>query len=784
VNKRTTSLEQANRVLKQEICQRQRVEAELSRRERQFSTLVENSPNLIFRLDCDLRHIYISSKVAKESGIPIEKFLGKTGRELGFDRDACDVFEAACHQAIATKKVTRVEYSMAGKHYISRLIPEQTADGIVESLMGITEDITERKTAEQALQQSEARFQGLATNIPGVIYQYVLHADGSERFTYVSQGCREIYELEPDELLRDFRVVWAKIHPDDVEALQLANTRSTQTLEPFDIEFRLITPSGRLKWIHAQSQPQRQENGDLIFDGLVMDITDRKVAEQKIHEQATLLDIASDAIFVRDLEHHILFWNSGAECIFGWTAAEALGKKITELACQKIIAQTQEAMNIAIESGSWQGELLKVTKSGKEVIVDSRMTLVRDEEGNPKSILTVDTDITAKKQLEIQFYRIQRLESLGTLASGIAHDMNNILTPIMSSAQLLPLKFPDLDQQNQRLLKVMADSARRGAELVKQILLFARGEPGKRVELNIKPLLMEIESIIKETFPRAIEIHINKPGQLSIWTVSADPTQIYQVLMNLCLNARDAMPDGGILTISAENRSFDQNYVRMNLEAKVGDYLVLTVSDTGCGIPKDIQERIFEPFFTSKESDKGTGLGLSTVIGIVKNHGGFVNLESEVGKGSQFQVCLPASNTTATQFDYDCEIFRGNGELILLVDNEAPIREITKTSLINYDYQVLTARDGIEAFSLYDCHQDEIDLVLMDIQMPSISGINAIRVLRQINPALKIIAVSGLASNRKLLEELGIKVQAFLGKPYTIHELLATIQVVRSCPVE
>jgi nitrogen-specific signal transduction histidine kinase/ActR/RegA family two-component response regulator len=412
------------------------------------------------------------------------------------------------------------------------------------------------------------------------------------------------------------------------------------------------------------------------------------------------------------------------------------------------------------------------------------MTLVRDEEGNPKSILTVDTDITAKKQLEIQFYRIQRLESLGTLASGIAHDMNNILTPIMSSAQLLPLKFPDLDQQNQRLLKVMADSARRGAELVKQILSFARGEPGKRVELNIKPLLMEIESIIKETFPRAIEIHINKPRQLSIWTVSADPTQIYQVLMNLCLNARDAMPDGGILTISAENRSFDQNYVRMNLEAKVGDYLVLTVSDTGCGIPKDIQERIFEPFFTSKESDKGTGLGLSTVIGIVKNHGGFVNLESEVGKGSQFQVCLPASNTTATQFDYDCEIFRGNGELILLVDNEAPIREITKTSLINYDYQVLTARDGIEAFSLYDCHQDEIDLVLMDIQMPSISGINAIRVLRQINPALKIIAVSGLASNRKLLEELGIKVQAFLGKPYTIHELLATIQVVRSCPVE
>ncbi|MGL5075535.1 MAG: hybrid sensor histidine kinase/response regulator, partial [Waterburya sp.] len=457
-----------------------------------------------------------------------------------------------------------------------------------------------------------------------------------------------------------------------------------------------------------------------------------------------------------------------------------LGKKTSELMCHPSSFEIQKAIKTVLEVGSWQGELQKATKSGQEAIVNSRMTLVRDEAGQAKSILTVDTDITEKKQIEAQFYRAQRLESLGTLASGIAHDINNILTPILGFAQLLPVRLPHLDEQNSRMLQIITDNAKRGAKLVKQILLFSKGEPEKRVILQPKYLLKDIERIIKETFPKSIEIRSDRATKSELWTVSADPTQIYQVFMNLCVNARDTMPDGGILTIAAENQFFDPNYVRTNLEAKVGKYVVLTISDTGCGISKAIQERIFEPFFTTKEAGKGTGLGLSTAIGIVKNHDGFVNVKSEIGKGSQFQVCLPAIDIEATQENLDFQIVRGNGELILVVDDEAAIRQVTEISLVSYNYQVLTACDAVEALSVYTQNQDSVALVLMDMQMPRTSGINAIRHLRQINSELKIIAISGLASNRKLLKDLGIDVQAFLAKPYTIEELLNSIQSVLS----
>jgi two-component system, cell cycle sensor histidine kinase and response regulator CckA len=433
-----------------------------------------------------------------------------------------------------------------------------------------------------------------------------------------------------------------------------------------------------------------------------------------------------------------------------------------------------------LDQGEWRGEIRKVTRPGKEIIVAARWTLLRDESGNPQKILVVNSDITEKKQVEQQFYRAQRLESLGTLASGIAHDLNNILTPLLTIAQLLPLKFPNVNEQNQRLLKILEINSKRGAELVKQITAFARGAEGKRVHLQPRHLLKEIEQVIKSTFPKSIEICIDLVTT-NLSTVLADPTQIHQVLMNLCVNALDAMPDGGTLTISADNFHVDASHARTNLEAKVGDYVVITVSDTGCGIPQELLERIFDPFFTTKELGKGTGLGLSTVIGIIKNHGGFIKVHSELENGSQFQVYLSAIDTSATAEADDSQILvRGNGELILIVDDEAFIRDVAKTSLEEFNYKVVIASDGIEALLLYAQHKTEISVVLMDIQMPSLDGLQAIRVLQQINPSVKIIVISGLRSNQQLLDAKGINVQAFLSKPYTIKELIDTLKLVLS----
>jgi PAS domain S-box-containing protein len=512
---------------------------------------------------------------------------------------------------------------------------------------------------------------------------------------------------------------------------------------------------------------------------LEQEIQERQRKEQKIREQAALLDITTDAILVQDLSSKILFCNKGAERLYGWTAEEAIGKNAMRLLYRDALYQLEDNYEILAECGAWQGELRQVTKEGKELIVESRWTLVRDEDGQPKSILTVNTDITEKKQLETQFLRAQRMESLGTLAGGIAHDLNNVLTPIMMTVQLLETKLQD--EQSLEWLSIMETNVKRGADLVKQVLSFSRGLEGQRKTLEVGRLISEIEQIAKQTFSRAIEVRTDLTSQ-NLWTIAGDATQLHQVLMNLCVNARDAMPEGGILEISAINQWIDAHYARMNFEAKVGPYVVITVSDTGTGIPQKIVDKIFEPFFTTKELGKGTGLGLSTVIGIVKSHGGFVNVSSEIGKGTQFKVYLPVKQSGVT----DCtpaaqqELPSGHGELILVVDDEDAIREVTKTLLETNDYRVLVASDGIEAITLYTQHKEEISAVLIDMMMPSMDGPTAIRVLKKINPQVKIIGVSGLVSNHKMIELVGNSVKTFLPKPYTSNELLKNLQTVLS----
>jgi len=525
---------------------------------------------------------------------------------------------------------------------------------------------------------------------------------------------------------------------------------------------------------------------------LEQEIQQRQRSEQKIREQAALLDIATDAILVRDLDNQILFWNKGAERLYGWKAEEAIGKNAEKLLHQASEQERRgdvENYHLPYPSGtgspcqslhacgSWQGELHQVTKQGKDITIASRWTLVRDEDGKPKSILTVNTDITEKKQLEAQFLRFQRMESIGTLASGIAHDLNNALAPIMMSVQLLKQKLQD--RQSQQILTTLENNTKRSADLVKQVLSFARGIEGKHTTLQVERLIWEIEQIAKQTFFRAIEIRTDIPKQ-DLWMIRGDATQLHQVLINLCVNARDAMPEGGILEISARNKWIDRNYARMNMDAKVGPHVVITVSDTGTGIPNQIIDRIFEPFFTTKELGKGTGLGLSTVMAIIKSHGGFVNVDSEVGR-TQLKVYLPTvQKIIKDSIPVDRhELLTGQGELILVVDDEESIRQMTKTSLESSGYNVLTAPDGIEAIAIYAQHKSEIKLVLVDIMMPIMDGVTTIRTLQKINPQVKVIAISGFASNVQMAD-MNTSVKNFLPKPYTSDELLKNLQAVLS----
>ncbi|MFB2976758.1 PAS domain S-box protein [Microseira sp. BLCC-F43] len=587
-----------------------------------------------------------------------------------------------------------------------------------------------------------------------------------------------LFGLNPQETEASYQIWRQCVHPEDIDRVEQALSRALQTHTDYDAEYRVIYPDGSIHWVVDRGRGIYNAWGQAVrMVGVIIDINDRKLAEEKIRAQAALLDVATEAILVRDLDNQILYWNKGAERLYGWSPEEALSQKAPQLLFKEPSPQCTAALQTTIESGCWKGELHQVTKDGREIIVASCWTLVRDEQNQPKWILTVNSDITDKKQLEQQLFRAQRLESIGTLAGGMAHDLNNILTPILMSAQLLAMQFSD--QKTQQRLKLIETNAKRGAALIKQVLTFARGMEGKRYLVQIKDVLREIEQVIERTFPKSIQIYTQIANE-PLWTVLADNTQMHQVLINLCINARDAMPNGGTLSIVAENRIVEESEARRNIEAKAGDYVVVKVADTGVGIGSEIIDRIFDPFFTTKEVGSGTGLGLSTALGIVKNHGGWIAVSSKVGSGSEFQVFLPANGgTKATELAAaSFKLPRGKGELILVVDDEAAICQVAKTVLETCDYRVLTATDGIDAIALYTHEQQEISAVLIDMMMPSMDGLTCIRTLQAINPQVKIIVMSGLLSGEDLSNVTRCGIQGFLPKPFTSEELAAILHRV------
>lgn len=584
---------------------------------------------------------------------------------------------------------------------------------------------------------------------------------------YVNDKFCEISKYSREELLgQDHRIINSAYHPKEFIRNLWTTIASGQVWKG---EIKNRAKDGSIYWVDTTIVPFLTDKGKPYqYVAIRNDITERKRAEEQLREQATLLDNAQDAILVRGLDDEFRFWNKSAERIYGWSEAEVIGRDMKDLIYKNSLSQFADAKRATLSNGEWRGELRQNTRDGRDIVVESRWTLVRDDRGEPKSVLVINTDVTDKRKIEAQFLRAQRMESIGTLASGIAHDFNNLLSPIMMSIQLLQARIGDDD--GQRLLAMLQMSAERGAGLVKQVLSFARGVEGERITLQPRHLIKEIVKILKDTLPKSIEVEFEAAEDLSV--VAGDATQLHQVLMNFFVNARDAMPGGGKLTIKAENVFIDENYARMNLESKPGPFVLITIADSGVGISPHVINRIFEPFFTTKEHGKGTGLGLSTALGIVKGHGGFINVYSEPGRGTQFKVYLPAAETPFTvQADNSTPLPLGRGELILVVDDEIAIREITKGTLEAYGYRALTAADGTEAVALYAQHKDEIKVVLTDLMMPYMDGPVTIRALQKLNPKIKIIASSGLAESGRAIE--GVKM--FLPKPYTAERLLKAL---------
>ena len=765
VEERTAELMTMNQDLQATLLERQQAEAFLKESESRFRSLSESSPIGVFQTDLAGKCLYTNTCWQEIAGLTLEESLGD-GWINAIHPDDRQRVRAEWDRSIQEARDFLQEFRFLtpdGKvsWVWARSAAIYSATGEIIGYVGTDEDITDRKQVENELREKNTAL--------GNALEGISRLDVQGRYVAVNEAYARTTGYQPDEMIgMDWR---STVYPDDLERLNAAYQHMLSHGK-VEVEARGIRKDGSLFYkqlfMVTAYDDQNQLTGHHCF---MKDISDRKESEQKILEQVELLNIVSDAIFVRDRSNHIIFWNQGAEHIYGWKAAEVMGQNTRDLLCLDSETALDTAWQTVLQTGAWQGELHKVAKSGKAVIASSRWTLVRDEAGQPKSILTVDTDITEKKQLEQQSFRNQRLESVGTLANGIAHDLNNILTPILAISQLLPLKFPQLDEQTQDLLKMLETSTKRGAALVNQVLTFTRGVEGRLVPLQVNYLLLETQKMAKQTFPKSIAFRVDLPQDL--WLVSGDATQVHQVLMNLCVNARDAMPQGGTLALSATNLWLKETDIQKPLDAPAGAYIAITVADTGTGMPPEIVARIFDPFFTTKEIGKGTGLGLSTTIGILKSHKGFINVSSAMGKGTEFKVFLPAIDTTTMEPVKEPECRAVNQKVILVVDDEASIRSVTQAMLEAHDYTVFIASDGREAIALYAEHNDKINLVLLDMMMPLMDGQTTIFALKKINPEIKIIAVSGLSSNKELALKAGAK--EFLQKPYTNQGLIDLI---------
>jgi PAS domain S-box-containing protein len=745
---------------------------------RQLSRVVEEMDDTVMITDVDGVIRYVNPAFERHLGYAHEEVLGKTPRILKSGLESPEFYRDLWRTILRGKPFQAEFHNRCKDGWIiveaKTITPIRDERGILSGFVSTGKDITERKQAEAELATTQRQIQLILQSVGEGIYG--LSVDGKVTFLNAAAVAtlgwneQELRGTEIHPLIHHHSSGGGEYPTEECPIRKTLLDGQTRTVTN-EVFFRKDGSQFPVEYVCT---PIFDDSG-VISGGVVsfMDVTHKRVAEGKLREQAALLEKARDAIVVRDLDHRILYWNKSAERLYGWTSEETVGRSAVDMFYSDSTIYNA-AFRATIEKDEWVGELEQRTKGGELITVEGHWSLVRDDAGVPKSILAINTDLTQRKKLEQQYLRAQRMEGIGTLASGIAHDLNNVLAPIMMSADLLKMDERD-EKRLKRLNNIMA-GVKRGAELIRQVLSFARGIEGKRVDVQIRHLIGDVEKIISETFPK--DILVETDVSRNLWTVQADSTQIHQVLLNLCVNARDAMPDGGRLTITAGNVQIDEHYAAMNIESEVGPYVVIRVEDTGTGIPNDIVNQIFDPFFTTKELGKGTGLGLATTMTIVKSHGGFIHVYTEVGKGTSFRVYLPAqpSNSAQPVADSAADMPRGDGETVLVVDDEAMIRQVTQQTLEFYGYNVLVASDGAEALALYAQKKNQIAVVLTDMMMPVMDGRSMIQALRQMNPLVHVIGTSGMGNTGKSVRDSDLNEENFLTKPYRAELLLKMLR--------
>lgn len=675
----------------------------------------------------------------------------------------------ACSTDVVAFDLDLVVRTHAGNMLEVRAVgePEYDDAGRIVRVVGAFQDVSRQAAQSRAANELATRLTETLESISDAFYSL----DCEWRSTYVNARAEALLERPRQELLG--KVAWDVFAPAAQTAFFRSFHRAVETGQSEVVTDRY----GRYdSWFEASAFP--------FASGLSVyfrDVTEQRRSQIQLEargrlldEQRRMLDAASDAILVCDSADRITYWNDGAARLYGWSPDEAMGRLSADLIGSDP-AETARADAVLDSTGSFTGELRHGTRSGERRLVLARWTATRSE-NDEVSVMAINTDITDARQLEEQLLRAQRLESIGTLAGGIAHDINNVLAPILLAVDLLCHEIVNPAQT--AILESVRSSAVRGSNLIQQVLLFARGAEGRRMAVPVGDVLDNTALIVRDTFSKSIELRVNVGHGVRDRTVIAEPTRLQQILLNLCVNARDALPEGGIITLGADLFEIDEQNAALTPAVAEGTYVVFQVEDNGTGMPAEVLDRCFEPFFTTKAHGQGTGLGLSTSLAIAESHGGFIRGYSEVGRGTTFRLYVPLAigSAAASQSGQNVDIVGGRGELVLVVDDDSAGLDVTAKTLMAFGYNVITAANGAEAVTIFEQRRLEIDLVLTDMMMPVMDGPSAVQILKGIRPDVAIVAASGLDAEGRTARMMELGVNHFLAKPYSATNLLQVLR--------
>ena len=653
------------------------------------------------------------------------------------------LFRACIEDGHAFDQELRV-LNASGHTFWVRALAEPVPDkaGNVTRIDGAFQDISEQRRAAIALREEKTRFEAAARATADAIWDW----DSTSDRLWWSEGMETLFGYGDRDLEPDSRSWTTRIHPDDKQRV-LNSIRKVihGQCQKWEAEYRFIRKGGDVAYVSDRGYVIRDENGEALrMVGGMSDVTERRRFQVNLARQAALLDKSRDAIMVLDLARRITYWNQAAEDIYGWRRDQALGRRVDEVLDENP-SLLEAATHHLLSEGKWTGRLTNRRADGTSVISEAHWSLVGDDRGEPEAILAINTDITERLALEEQLQQSQRLEAIGQLTGGVAHDFNNLLTVILGNAELLE---DQLDHSAPLLnsARLIRGAAERAAELTRRLLAFARRQPLAPKIVDVNELIGGLAPLLRPTLHEHLDINILPCP--SPWPAFIDPGQLESAILNLCINARDAMDDSGCIVVETANVTLDQHYAKQHSEVASGDYVQVVVSDTGRGIPAAVQEKVFDPFFTTKPKGKGTGLGLSMVYGFVKQSRGHIKIYSEPGEGTTVKLYLPRAEGVRPSPPPPASPvrFSSQRETVLLAEDDDDVRAQAAHQLKDLGYRVLTAADGTQALAILK--DEDVDLLFTDVIMPGgPNGPELARRALRAHPGLRVLYTSGYTEN-------------------------------------